>query len=130
MKREIKFRAKRIDNGGWVYGDLNQNPIHYECQIIENGVIHYSVDPSTVGQFTGLKDKNDNDIYEEDLLLVHEIMDRGDGKYDDGIIEVVVDDDSYFAGKGYDFYDYLWLIPDCKIIGNIHDNSELLEAAS
>lgn len=66
--KEIKFKAKRISHGEWVFGDLNQQPIHYDCQIIQNGVIMHSVDRKTVCQFTGLNDKNGVNIYEGDLL--------------------------------------------------------------
>lgn len=65
---KIKFRAKTKAHKHWVYGDLNQHPIHYDCQIIEDGVIHYSVDRDTVGQFTSFTDANGADIYDGDLL--------------------------------------------------------------
>lgn len=72
MEREIKFRGKRLDNGEWVYGyyvkynDYSDN-IH-ESIIDEYGYM-YDVDLATVGQYTGLKDKNSNArIFDGDLL--------------------------------------------------------------
>lgn len=58
--RIIKFRGKRIGNGEWVYGDLLQGLENDSYIVIsnENGVTKYEVAPETVGQFTGLYDKN------------------------------------------------------------------------
>lgn len=69
MNREIKFRGKRVDNGEWVYGHLNGwvtdgKPV---SAIITPEEV-FILDPSTVGQYTGLKDKNGKDIYEGDEI--------------------------------------------------------------
>lgn len=76
MKREIKFKAKRIDNGKWVYGSLIRSTtgIKERAYIVDNfsSMSDYSVigvDPSTVCQFTGLKDCEDNEVWEGDVLL-------------------------------------------------------------
>lgn len=125
--REIKFRGKRIDTGKWVYGSLTQwengqTVIWVSNPMDSNVLMKYAVDPDTVGQYTGLKDGDKNEIYEGDLLLsvgmVWEVV------YDENLASFVLCTE---YGRGSTPLGEMIRSFDFKISGNIHDNPELLE---
>lgn len=70
---DIKFKAKRLDNKEWVKGDLIHSTsyvgISYPSDEFSDVPIVHRVDPSTICQFTGLKDKNGTPIYEGDMVI-------------------------------------------------------------
>ena len=115
--REIKFRGKRVGNGEWVYGSYIYafDMVHEHC--IRCGTT-YAVMPETVGQYTGLKDKNGKKIYEGDRLK--RIGDAGDEIF---IIEWNEQSGGFNLNYIYfdETYDLEELWPDSEVIGNIHD---------
>ena len=128
--REIEFRGKRIDNGKWVYGYLFK--IWEHCFILwgtTNDMPNMiEVIPETVGQFTGLIDKNEKKIYEGDVVkttaLLNDHHQRG---------ATVVSPVEYWYGATCLSITYVPLSLDFRmsheieIIGNIHDNPELMK---
>lgn len=135
--REIIFRGKRVDNGEWVEGLLWKKKYNHNKIFIsyfpdeddyEDTVV---VDPETVGQYTGLKDKNGKRIFEGDVI-----------KDSYGLLWLVVFENNAFAVKNrlmelcfalweqwvYDWDSKEWISPSDRfeVIGNIHDNPELL----
>ena len=152
--REIFFRGKRTDNGEWVYGCLIFAP-NYNCILQDEEKVHpmdfpylngelgvidgkvTPVDPETVGQYTGLKDKNGTKIFEGDMIK----------PFDDEIDKMVVEFNfgqfllCLYGERGY-MAEYGWeesgnygcfeaeplssYGDDIEVIGNIHDDPELL----
>lgn len=131
--RTIKFRGKRLDNGKWLYGDLMHDnvggcyvyPIECEALFKAN-----SVDPDTVGQFTGLTDKNGKEIYEGDVIGCHNpeikhliFYNEKQGRF---MAALNGDIENDFIGVcGLD--DRRWMASK-DVIGNVHDNPELLNS--
>ena len=136
-EREILFRGKRNDNGEWVEGsfcglDLDSGSYSY---IIENSrrmnkstvfddFQHNSVlvIPETVGQFTGSTDKNGKKIFEGDIVSLT--------KWKGLIYKVVYDNcryELYNANETSCYVLSIYKSKDIEVIGNIHDNPEILK---
>ena len=121
--RTIKFRGKRPD-GSWNYG----RSIRFK----QNGEVYIqgaSVDPQTVGQFTGLHDANGKDIYEGDILGTNEKAIgwvKGDVR---GYCYDVVYANHPAGEKDWSLYDTVKhdYSEQIKVVGNIYDNPELLK---
>ena len=123
--REILFRGKRKDNGEWIYGDLLKNIDCIKIREREKDITRiaksYEVIPETVGQYTGLKDKNGNEIYEGDIVT-------GLFNHTDITGHIVYGSDATFFIERKGLYGIGlnnaedWL----EVVGNIHDNKELL----
>ena len=127
MNREIKFRGKRLSTREWVYGSLIQwkdgdATICANESENNNVLIKHDVNPDTVGQYTGLKDRSGQDVYEGDLLRTSEGNIMIAEWVGSGIITRCLTPtyDGMMNTNRYAF-------PVSEKIGNIHDNPELLE---
>lgn len=137
--REILFRGKRLDNGKWIEGHLircengrtricesKTDIFCYEkdCSIIQT--VAHETETFTVGQYTGLKDKNGKRIFEGDIVLGlfhYELTAKGVVTFRDGAFGL-----RWNRGKVREFSAFTSICNvDYKVIGNIHDNPELLE---
>lgn len=131
--REILFRAKKKDSGFWVEGyyacesnhacfkeGLKYTHFIFEDEFMDwgiGGLRDYEVIPETVGQYTGLTDKNGKRIFENDIV-------NFDGKiyyirYVDGVYRLT-NSHHFYSESIHNWYSFF------EVVGNIHDNPELL----
>lgn len=144
--REIKFRGKALNGEKWYYGSLIDYGDPTFCDIVyftsNNDAVHEPVDINTIGQFTGLHDKNGKEIYEGDILkdcwadgsVGIELVGFENGSFGS------MDNYAYqYLQKGYKYprfnHKFLYCMFDgtaknfisVEVIGNVHDNPELLK---
>lgn len=129
MNRTIKFRGKRIDNGKWIYANLRGLGI---------GMFNECVNEDTIGQFTGLFDKNGKEIYEGDIIewLFLSYGYYGEQEnylkgyiewYQGGLVFNVTEND-FENAVFYAISDlHTYTESDVKILGNIYDNPDLIK---
>lgn len=120
--REIKFRGKTVEADKWVYGCLTRysEVLSYITEdLIEQKV--YGVKTETIGQYTGLKDKNGKEIYEDDIVYM-----RCDGL--SGFGEVIFENGCFWIDDKKRKRTYpLYNEGEYKVDGNVFENPELLE---
>lgn len=136
--REILFRAKsknyrlNVRDKHWVYGSLVRGEVlfpekkeeYFIVELRNRGDCTYEVEPETLCQYTGLKDKNGNRIWENDIVRIENSVDEGVGNIE------------FYGGMWYvdgepsnSLYDILEYddIAEIEVIGNIFDNPELMK---
>ena len=115
--REIKFRG-RTSHGSWAFGLLTKG--FANTWIVTDDFVSAWVDPETVGQYTGLKDRSGVEIYEGDVVKYHPEMNAGIGR-------VVYEGSGFYVTDEFNGLLDDFATMGIEIIGNIHDNPELLE---
>lgn len=129
MNDRYLYKAKRIDTGEWVEGLLTimWGQLHIINPNDENTA--YPIDPSTICQCTGLRDKNGKLIWENDIVSFLDMYSTENGWSESGCVGKVAWDDetisfqvtNRLSAESYEVLD------ECLVIGNIFDNPELLE---
>ncbi len=142
MNREIKFRGKSLFDGQWVVGDLLHpstgarivNYTESEADGVLRADYHYfNVDPSTVGQYTGLKDRSGQEVYEGDVVfwIMKDMRGRGRGEqgaiiWDKHTMSWAILRDKPCADGRPCIISRPFERKYLEVVGNIHDNPELI----
>lgn len=142
--REILFRGKRESNGGWVYGYFFAKPI-LEKYFIELGNEMWQVKPSTIGQYTGMTDKSGAKIFEGDIVSAKNNICGETYRFlvEFGVCGGVENSEHSVGFPCFFFKDVTGIISNdymlrkdpvyflnaykCEVIGNVHDNPDLLK---
>ena len=137
MNREILYRGKRVDNGEWIFGDLIENQCRFYIYQASNittlpwdaknqiAVCGYEIEPETRGEYTGLTDKNGKRIFEGDIIKAYHtftgaLLFFGLVRFE--ALRWQIEDAEF--GDDSDLEESSLI--EYVIIGNIHDNPELL----
>ena len=131
--REILFRGKRTINGDWVYGDfvhgnerksLRDSIFVYDSET--QSFNDYEINPSTLGQYTGLTDKNGKRIFEGDIAKVLQGKDKDIAYvgFENGAFMLYPKTGNIYERTLWEYWYNDW---DVEVIGNVHDNPDLLE---
>jgi uncharacterized phage protein (TIGR01671 family) len=135
--REPLYRARRTNIGKWITGFFaywDNKPAIQEAIFFDDGTkqghVWAEVDPTTVGQFTGLLDKNGVRVFEGDILSIPDEHSGGNSTHDYGRVKW---DEIYYSFALETQFDCVvfadlvsWDIGNCEVLGNIHDNPTLL----
>lgn len=133
--RTIRFRGKRIDNSEWIYGNLveqythesNYQKVGFAIEVKEENAFRaHDVYPETVGQLTCMAGKDAKLIWEGDLIRINDSDAFRSKDNPENIGVVTWGRGNYFSNGTYCEYNIFAWLYSIEVVGNIHDNSELL----